>query len=105
MEQRIKHLELIQDVIKRMAANSFLLKGWAVTLVAVLLAFGTKDVKASFVLIALIPALVFWGLDGFFLRQENCFDAGVFACFDRSDHFHEIVSTRVPCDHGSVSTD
>ena len=34
MENKIKHLEIIQGVINRMAGNSFALKGWAVTLVA-----------------------------------------------------------------------
>ncbi len=32
MEQKIKHLEFIQAAINRMAGNSFLLKGWTVTL-------------------------------------------------------------------------
>ena len=32
-DNKIKHLEMVQDVIKRMASNSFILKGWAVTLV------------------------------------------------------------------------
>ena len=34
MDNKIKHLELIQGIINRMAGNSFMLKGWAVTLVA-----------------------------------------------------------------------
>ncbi len=33
-----KHLEFLQAVITRMAGNSFLIKGWSVTLVAALLA-------------------------------------------------------------------
>lgn len=32
MDNKLKHLELIQGVINRMASNSFKLKGWAVTL-------------------------------------------------------------------------
>jgi len=36
MEAKLKHLEMIQDVIKRMASNSFLLKGWSLTLVVAL---------------------------------------------------------------------
>ena len=43
MEQKMKHLELIQEVIKRMANNSFLLKGWTVTLVTGILALASKD--------------------------------------------------------------
>jgi hypothetical protein len=33
-ESELKHLEFIQGVIARLANNSFLLKGWSVTLVA-----------------------------------------------------------------------
>ena len=34
MESKIAHLEMVQAVITRMAGNSFLIKGWSVTLVA-----------------------------------------------------------------------
>ena len=37
-ENKIKHLEMVQDVIKRMASNSFILKGWTVNLVAGIMA-------------------------------------------------------------------
>ena len=33
-EKIVRHLEMTQSVVERMARNSFLLKGWAVTLVA-----------------------------------------------------------------------
>ena len=38
-----KHLELIQGVITRLAQNSFLLKGWSVTLVAAILTLASKN--------------------------------------------------------------
>jgi len=31
MENKIKHLEMLQNVIARMASNSFIIKGWSVT--------------------------------------------------------------------------
>ena len=34
MENKLKHLQMIQGIINRMASNSFALKGWSVTLVA-----------------------------------------------------------------------
>ena len=37
-EKKLKHLELTQGVLNRLANNSALLKGWSVTLVAALLA-------------------------------------------------------------------
>jgi len=67
------HLEMIQDVINRMASNSFLLKGWSITIVSALFAMGVKDMNLSFVCIAFLPALFFWILDGYFLWQERLF--------------------------------
>ncbi len=68
----MKHLEMIQNVITRMASNSFLLKGWTVTLVVGLLAFGNiKEMNVDFMFLALIPALFFWVLDAFYLNEER----------------------------------
>ena len=38
MNNKHKHLELIQGVINRLSTNSFLLKGWSVVLVSALFA-------------------------------------------------------------------
>lgn len=73
MESKIKHLEMIQGVINRMANNSFLLKGWSVILVSALFALAAKDTNIVFILLAYFPALAFWILDGYFLRQEKLF--------------------------------
>lgn len=70
---KIKHLELIQGVINRMASNSFKLKGWAVTLVAGVFALASKDTDKLYFLIAYIPILVFWGLDSYYLLQERLY--------------------------------
>ena len=68
-----KHLALVQGVVNRLAGNSFALKGWSVTLVSALLALAAKDANVWLVAIALLPALTFWGLDGYFLGQERLF--------------------------------
>lgn len=73
VDKKLAHLNMIQAVITRMGSNSFLLKGWSVTLVAALFALAAKDAKPSFVLIAFLPGIVFWALDGFFLWQETLF--------------------------------
>ena len=70
---REKHLELIQGVINRMAGNSFQLKGWSVTLVSALFALAANDARVDFVFVAYFPAIAFWGLDGYFLREERLF--------------------------------
>lgn len=73
MESKHKHLELIQGIINRLSNNSFLLKGWSVFLVSALFALSAPEARVAFVYIAYIPAIFFWGLDGFFLWQERLF--------------------------------
>jgi len=75
MDNKLKHLELIQGVINRMAANSFLLKGWSVTLAAALFALAAKDANPKLIALAYYPILIFWVLDGFFLSQERRYRA------------------------------
>lgn len=73
MENKIKHLELIQGVISRMASNSFMLKGWTVTLVAGIFVLAGKDTDKLYFLVAYIPVIVFWGLDAYYLLQERLY--------------------------------
>ncbi|WP_421319670.1 hypothetical protein [Aeromonas veronii] len=73
MEAKLKHLEMIQGVINRMAGNSFLLKGWCVTLTSALFALSAKDANPFFVYLAYFPCATFWSLDGYFLRQERLY--------------------------------
>lgn len=70
-ENKKKHLEFIQLVITRMNVNSFLLKGWSVTLVAALFAFAAKDTNIEYVLITYVSTPIFWFLDGYYLSQER----------------------------------
>lgn len=70
-EYMLKEIDIIQDIIKRMAFNSFMIKGWAITLVVVTLLL--KGTEKHQVWIAFIPLLVFWFLDAYFLRQERMY--------------------------------
>lgn len=74
MESLPKEIDLIQDVIRRMSNNSFLIKGWYITVLSGLLAFN-KDVLNTNTpyLTMLFPTLLFWYLDSFYLRQEVLF--------------------------------
>lgn len=73
-EAKIPHLEMIQNIINRMNSNSFLLKGWSVTIFVGLFTFANiKDMDSRFIIIALIPTIIFLILDSFFLRQERLF--------------------------------
>lgn len=73
MDQKLKHLEFIQEAVNRMASNLFLLKGWTVTLIVALFALAAEDSQDIYFLIAYFPPVVFWVLDGFFLSQERRF--------------------------------
>ena len=72
-----KEIDLIQSVINRMAHNSFMLKGWLVTILVAVLAL-TKDTLLTnnteyLSLILILPLVVFWYLDAFFLHKERCY--------------------------------
>ena len=73
MENKLKHLEMVQSVINRMANNSFMLKGWAVTLVAGIFVLAGKDTDKLYFLVAYIPVIVFWLLDSYYLLQERLY--------------------------------
>ena len=75
LEKVVKHLEMTQDVVNRLANNSFLLKGWSMTLVvAVILLMAKYNVNSTCIILSIIiPIVGFWGLDGYFLWQERLF--------------------------------
>lgn len=54
-----------------MNSNSFLIKGWAITLVSALFALAAKDTNVNYVLVSYIAISVFWFLDGFYISQER----------------------------------
>jgi len=72
---RIKHLEMIQAVIARLAGHSFAIKGVAITVVSAILSFGAAQHHPGILYVALIPATTAWGLDGYYLRRERMFRA------------------------------
>ena len=71
MDDKLKHLEFIQAVITRMNSNSFLIKGWMISLVAALFALAAKDANLRYVMVTYITVPAFWVLDAFYLSQER----------------------------------
>jgi hypothetical protein len=69
----IEEVKVIQDIIKRMAGNSFSVKTWTITLVLVVLVFRVKEAGNTNILIAYFPLFCFWFLDAYYLRQERLF--------------------------------
>ncbi|WP_162501139.1 hypothetical protein [Subtercola vilae] len=70
---RVKHLEFLQSTIARQAAHSFSVKGWSLTVAAALYVYTATHLEWWLALLALVPPVVFAGLDAFYLRQERLF--------------------------------
>src|SRR6266404_6186943 len=72
-DEKLKYLEFLQAAISRMASNSFLIKGWSVTLGTAVLGFSVKENNWGMALVALIPTASFWALDAYYLSLEKLF--------------------------------
>lgn len=73
-----KHLDILQGIVNRLAQNSVTCKNWCITLVAgVLVLTFNKDVPAGVrnaaPVIAFMPILIFWALDGYYHALERAF--------------------------------
>ncbi|MDQ5770982.1 hypothetical protein [Thiothrix subterranea] len=73
IEQKVKHLEMIQDVVKRMASNSFQLKTWTIGIISAVFALMDKSQVFYLMPILIVPVFLFWGLDAYFLRLERLY--------------------------------
>lgn len=68
-----KHLDYIQGVINRLNSNSFLIKGWTITLTSALFAASATLNNPAISLIAIFPILLFWILDSIYISNERCY--------------------------------
>ncbi|MES2653391.1 MAG: hypothetical protein V4663_16755 [Bacteroidota bacterium] len=71
LEIKTKHLEFILQIINRMGNNSFLLKGWAITLNAAIIGLVIKDHVNYGWAIGLVSGYLFWLIDSYFLSVER----------------------------------
>lgn len=67
------HLSILQNVIQRMASNSASSKAWCITLVSAILVIVADKGKPQYALIAIIPTVLFFVLDTYYLALENGF--------------------------------
>lgn len=91
---RMKHLEFIQATITRLGNNSFLIKGWALTLAAAFLALSAYQRSWEISGAGVVPLLCFWFLDGYFVRQERLFRR-LYDAVRRPDSTVELLSMNV----------
>jgi hypothetical protein len=69
----VEHLKMIQAVITRLSGNSFLMKGWSVTIAAGLSAFAKTESDRSLAWIGVGAVVIFAWLDAFYLAQERAY--------------------------------
>jgi len=81
----LKEVEIVQDIISRMANNQFYIKGWALTLV-----IGALILQGNFYqsLLAFVPWLIFWVYDSYFMRLEKLYRA----------HYEWLIQNRLKSD-------
>jgi hypothetical protein len=75
-DKRIKYLDMLQSVISRMADNQVTLRTWSVALGTAVMGYvASKDQHPTAALLAVLPAVVFWILDAYYLALETKFRA------------------------------
>lgn len=70
-DYKIKHLEFIHNTINRMSTNSFIIKGWCITIFAAVYTLAAKDADKSYNLINYLIVPIFWYLNAYFLQLER----------------------------------
>lgn len=75
MQEKMKHLELTQNVITRLANNSFQVKKWCLAVIGAIWAVTLKEDQGTFKhLLGLIALIIsFWYLSSYYLQQERLF--------------------------------
>lgn len=68
-----KHIDILQEIINRMAGNSFYCKSWAITLISAILVVLFDKSKMNTIYIVYLPLGMFYFLDSFYLGLERHF--------------------------------
>ena len=84
------HLNIMQDVIRRMAENSRSCKVWCITLVSATLVLVAQTGNPQNALLAIVPAVLFLALDTYYLALERDFRSAYDAFVQRL-HRGELV--------------
>lgn len=80
-EKILKHLDFVQNTINRMSTNSFIIKGWTITLIAVIFSLNKLEGNYLFtysdynfpteIVVIIFLILLFWFTNAYFLQQER----------------------------------
>jgi hypothetical protein len=72
-EERIKHLEMIQAVVARLAKEAALIRGWSLTVAAGFYAYSAEAASWPVAVVGMFAILVFWVLNAYYLHTERRF--------------------------------
>lgn len=68
------YLTMIENVISRMTTNSFLIKGWTITMISAILTLAvSKKLNYKVYVIAVVVNIAFCFIDCFYLRTERLY--------------------------------
>ena len=76
IEHVVKHLEMAQGVVNRLANNSSTTKNWCMTITVFMLAYQVNtgnELVGYQKALPLVPIIAFWALDAYYLWQERIF--------------------------------
>ena len=93
-EDKIRYIELVQSIISRLANNSFLLKGWTITLIAAIFSLSDKIMK-NFAFTIYFFILIFWILDSYYLYQERLYRELYNKVIEIRDEYAPLFSLKI----------
>ena len=93
-EDKIRYIELVQSIISRLANNSFLLKGWTITLIAAIFSLSDKIMK-NFTFTIYFFILIFWILDSYYLYQERLYRDLYNKVIEIRDEYPPLFSLKI----------
>ena len=73
MTDREIYLQSLQGAINRLSGQSFTIKGWALTVFSAFLGLAVSQHSTPIAMVALVPTVLFWTLDGYYLALERRF--------------------------------
>lgn len=68
-----EYFSIIQNVITRMAQNSFLIKAWSATLLAAIIVLTYSIINLLIFGVLLLIIIMFWYLDSYYLKLERLY--------------------------------
>lgn len=72
-DDKRSHLEFIQGVINRLSSNTFLFKGWSITIISAIFTAMIATGNNDLLWLILGIVLMFWAIDAYYLMLERSY--------------------------------